>query len=254
MKKLLVVSALTMSSAVVAQQPDGSRWGLGAGVIAMDRAYVGEDTRIRPIPLLSYEGDRLFLRGISGGYHLFRTPEVSFDVLGSARIEGLNKDDLGFSQLASRGINRNLLEDRGDEFDLGLGFTWRGHFGELQLRALTDVTGTSKGQELALTYSRRLQLGLLTLTPLIGVSYFSDNLANYYYGTLDEEVARGVVRYRPDAVAVPQAGINLARPFGQHWVMMGGVRVLLLPDKLVDSPLIDSHTTTSVFLGLTYRF
>ena len=105
-----------------------------------------------------------------------------------------------------------------------------------------------------MTYSYRMQAGSFTVTPQIAVSYLSDDLANYYYGTLDEEVARGVTDYKPDAVLIPQVGISLMRPFGNHWAMLASLRYMSLPDELADSPLIESDTSASAFLGLTYRF
>jgi len=49
----------------------------------------------------------------------------------------------------------------------------------------------------------------------VGVTWQSDDLANYYYGTLKEEVARGVVNYTPDAVTVPHIGFSYFRPIGE---------------------------------------
>ena len=251
---LFVATAMALPVAASAQQQDVSRWGIGAGAAAIDSPYAGEDIRIRPIPLLSYEGDRYFFRGATGGYHFINTRTFSFDFIGAARLDGIDVEDLGVDELAARNIDRRLLEDRDDQLDAGLGLSWRGDFGEVQLRALTDITDTSSGQEVSLTYSYRVQLGLFTVTPLVGVSYLSEDLANYYYGTLDEEVSRGVVDYKPGAAVAPQAGVNLMRPFGEHWALMGSVRYVMLPDEFSDSPLIESDSSASMFLGLTYRF
>jgi outer membrane protein len=255
MSRLLFVATLiALPIAASAQRQDASRWGIGAGAAVVDGPYAGEDIRIRPIPLLTYEGEKFFVRGPTGGYHFINTRTFSFDFIGAARLDGIDIEDLGVDELAARDIDRRLLEDRDDQLDAGLGLSWRGDFGEVQLRAVTDVTDTSSGHEVSLTYSRRMQLGLFTVTPLVSVSYLSDNLADYYYGTLDEEVSRGVADYKPGAAVTPQVGVNLLRPFGEHWAMMGSVRYMLLPDELSDSPLIESDSSASMFLGLTYRF
>lgn len=255
MKKLLPIAALTaLPLAALSQQRDAPRWGIGAGVAAIDSPYAGEDIRLRPIPLLSYEGEKVFFRGATGGYHLVNGPVFSFDLLGALRIDGFDIDDLGVDELAARGVDRSLLQDRDDQLDAGLGLSWRGSFGEVQFRAVSDITDTSGGQEVSLTYSYRVQAGSFTVIPLVSVAYLSEDLANYYYGTLDEEVARGVLDYKPDAVLIPQVGISLMRPLGDHWAAMGSVRYMSLPDELADSPLIESDTAASAFLGLTYRF
>ncbi len=253
-KPWFVFSLLALPFAASAQQQEASRWGIGAGVAAIDSPYAGEDIRIRPIPLLSYEGERFFFRGPLGGYHFINTRTFSFDLVGAARFDGFDIEDLGVAELAARGIDRRLLEDRDDQLDAGLGLSWRGDFGEVQLRAIADVTDTSGGQEMSLTYSYRMRMGSFTVTPLLSVSYLSEDLADYYYGTLDEEVARGVVDYEPGAVVIPQVGANLMRPLGEHWAMMGSVRYTLLPNEFTDSPLIESDSSASIFLGLIHRF
>lgn len=251
---LLVATLIALPIAASAQQQDAARWAIGAGAAVIDSPYAGEDIRIRPIPLLSYEGERFFFRGPTGGYHFIDTPTFSFDFIGAARLDGIDIEDLGVDELAARGIDRQLLEDRDDQLDAGLGLSWRGDFGEVQLRAVTDITDTSSGQEVSLTYSYRMQMGSFTVAPLVGVSYFSADLADYYYGILDDEVSHGVADYKPGAAVAPQAGVNLMRPFGEHWAMMGNVRYVLLPDEFSDSPLIESDSSASMFLGLTYRF
>ena len=253
MNRSLLVSAL-MALPIAASAQHAPRWGIGAGAAAIDSPYAGEDVRIRPVPLLSYEGQRLFFRGPAGGYHFVNTPAFSFDFIGAVRLDGFDIEDLGANELAARGVDRRLLEDRDDQLDAGLGLSWRGEFGEVQFRAVTDITDTSSGQEVSLTYSYRMQMGLFTVAPLVGVSYLSDDLADYYYGILDEEAARGVVDYKPGAAVTHQAGVNVMRPLGENWAIMGNARYVLLPDEFSDSPLIESDSSASVFLGLTYRF
>src|SRR5687768_7837607 len=137
---LLVATLVALPIAASAQQQDAARWGIGAGAAAIESPYAGEDIRIRPIPLLSYEGEQIFFRGPTGGYHLVNGPVFSFDLLGALRFDGLDREDLGVEELAARGIDRHLLEDRDDQFDAGLGLSWRGSFGEVQLRAVSDIT------------------------------------------------------------------------------------------------------------------
>lgn len=255
MKTLLCAITLTTLSAVAfAQAQDQHRWGIGAGAAAIDSPFVGEGTRIRAVPLVSYEGDKFFFRGPAGGYHLVNSPGFSFDVIGSLRLDGFDVEDLGANELAMRGIDRRLLEDRDDQLDAGLGLNWRGDYGDVMLRMLTDVTDRSGGQEISLSYSYRLQLGSFTVTPHVAVSHLSDDLADYYYGTLDEEVARGVIDYKPGDTLIPQVGVNISRPIDKHWVVMGSLRYMSLPDDLSDSPLIDSDRVSTAFVGTTYRF
>src|SRR5688500_19802297 len=101
MNRLPFVSILmALPVAASAQQQDASRWGIGAGAAAIDSPYAGEDIRIRPIPLLSYEGEKLSFRGATVGYHLIDTRTFSLDFIGAARFDGIDIEDLGIDELA----------------------------------------------------------------------------------------------------------------------------------------------------------
>lgn len=247
-------AALLVSSLASAQQP--SRWGLGVGAAVSDSVYTGEGTRVTPFPLVSYQGERFYWRGIQGGAHLVKRAGFSLDATLSARFDGIDRDDFGVLELAERGIDRNLLEDRDDAFDLGLAGSWRGAMGQLDVGVKGDVTSTSKGYEANLTYSYPFQWGATRIAPNVGVSHLSKKLSNYYYGTLPEEVARGVANYQPGSAAVPRIGIDVMRPFAGNWAFIGNVAYRKLPTKLSDSPLVekDKDGSVSAFIGFSRGF
>jgi outer membrane protein len=258
-----VLSAVsTVSTAQNAAAPGQSsasqapRWSLGAGAAVSDSVYAGEGTRVTPFPLVSYEGERFFWRGISGGAHLLRSGAFTLDATLSARFDGIDKDDFGRAELAARGVERALLADRDDGFDLGLAGGWRGAAGQLELGVKGDIASASKGYEASLKYGYPVQWGRTRITPNVGVSHLSKKLANYYFGTLPEEVARGVVDYRPGSATVPRIGIDVVHPFAQRWVFIGNVSYKRLPGKLADSPLVEKGTdgVVSAFIGVSRGF
>ncbi len=253
------VLLLSMSTGAFAQPGPGSGdspWGLGVGVAARTRIYAGESSSATLVPLISYQGEKFFWRGISGGYHLFERDGLKLDATLGARFNGIKRDDFGTAALAARGINRNLLENRDDGLDLGLAGAWKGHMGVLELGLKADVSGASKGFETTAKYGYPLHWGQAMLTPHIGISHYSKKLANYYYGTLDTEVARGVVNYKPGSAVIPRVGLDLMRPFAGQWMLMGGLSYSTLPGKITDSPLVDKDTNgvTSVFVGVSRKF
>lgn len=231
-------------------------WSLGVAVAASDSPYVGEGARVLPVPTFAYEGERLFLRGIAGGVHLLDTGSFQLDALVSARLDGFDIDDLSASGLAGNGLDARLLEDRDHGLDAGIGAAWSGNFGRLRAQVLADVTGASEGYELGLEYTYSIRSGAWLLLPSVGVRRMSADLANYYYGTLDEEVARGVPRYSPGAAVVPSVGFAATRPVGERWTFIGGLTYRVLPDELTDSPLLErgSDGVPSLFTGIAYRF
>jgi outer membrane scaffolding protein for murein synthesis (MipA/OmpV family) len=43
---------------------------LGGGMMVSSKPYEGADMRLYPVPLFGYEGKRLYMRGVVGGYRL----------------------------------------------------------------------------------------------------------------------------------------------------------------------------------------
>lgn len=226
-----------------AEPAHDDRWSLGLGASVRDSPYAGEGTRIRPWPLITYEGERLFWRGRAGGVHLVSSGSFSLDAILSVRLDGFDIEDLGRRELLANGLNPDLLEDRDDGLDVGLAVGWRGRAGELKLEALADATDASGGYEVKLNYGYALHWGRTTFVPDVGVTWMSKDLADYYYGILDEEVARGVSAYRPGSVVVPQVSVGFSRPFGAKWRMIGAVSYEFLPDEISDSPLLEPDTS-----------
>ncbi|MCZ8257151.1 MAG: MipA/OmpV family protein, partial [Polaromonas sp.] len=201
---LSALAAVTGAYAQPRPEPGASPWGLGVGVAARTDIYAGESAKLRAVPLISYQGEKFFWRGISGGYHLLSRDGFTLDATLSARLAGIKKEDFGVAELAARGINRNLLDDRDGGLDLGIAGSFTGQMGVVELALKADVSGASKGYEASAKYGYPLQWGSTTITPNIAVSHHSAKLANYYYGTLDAEVARGVVNYKPGSATIPR--------------------------------------------------
>jgi outer membrane protein len=233
-----------------------SRWSAGLAVVHRDSEYAGEGTRTRLLPNVAYDGDRFYLRGAAFGYRAYQDDRFEFRAFVAGRLDGIDADDFGRAELARRGVDRDLLEDRDDSVDVGVGASWKGAAGKLDLDARVDVTGTSDGYSIALDYSYPVTLGRTTLVPSIGAMRLSADMADYYYGTLDEEVARGVVAYRPGAATVPRASLTLIHPFAKRWALLGNLEYRALPDALQDSPLIeeDKDRSASLFIGVSRGF
>ncbi|SDF63911.1 MULTISPECIES: MipA/OmpV family protein [unclassified Duganella] len=230
--------------------PQGPRpgWGLGVGVVVSSAEYAGEDRRVIPVPLVTYESERFFWRGISGGVHLFRQQGFTVDATLSARFSGIDKKDFGVRELAERGINRDLLEDRKDSVDIGLAAGWNGDWGKLDVGLKADAGSASKGFEGSVKYGYPIKLQGTRITPHAGVSVMSKKMANYYYGTLGAEVARGVVDYKPGSAVIPVVGIDVMHPLNREWMVIGGLSYRALPGKLKDSPLVEKDTKGSASL------
>lgn len=232
-------------------------WGVGVGVAVRDTLYAGEDNRVQPFPYVRYEGERFFLEGPEFGYKIIKGETFTLDGFVAASLNGIDVKDMGAKELALNGINRNLLEDRKYGADAGLSASFKTEsIGEFELDVRGDITGTSKGYQASLDYRYPFEVGPVTLIPGIGATAMSKDLANYYYGTLPKEVARGVIDYKPGQVTIPHIGISALLPIGSKWFGIAGVNVDSLPTEITDSPLIEKDTDVvpSVFFAIIRQF
>jgi len=268
MKKLLLFGLLAGSSVAAMAQtappsedgpdPEGPRspWGLGIGAVASDSPYAGEGMRVIPVPLISYEGEKFFFQGIRAGWRFVRNDAFELAAITQFRFDGFDIKDLSRQQLTANGLDVRQLEDRDDSLDAGVTAKWSGNVGEIEIELLTDVTDRSGGQQYSLQYGYPLHLGQTMVTPNVGVTFLSDDTANYYYGTLDTEVARGALDYKPDAATIPHVGINVMRFFGNNWTFLAFLKYSVLPDEITDSPLLEPDTNGSVsaLIGVSRGF
>jgi outer membrane protein len=248
-----VFAAFAACSASAEQS--SSHWGLGLGAIASDNPYAGRDPRYTPFPLITYDSERLFFAGITAGVHLLDTSALEIDLIAEPNFDGIDAEDFGARELAQNGIDRALLSDRKDSADVGFDVSFEGGYGELKFQALADVLDASGGYEVNASYGYPFALGeRLVLTPSVGAKWLSSDRADYSYGILDEEIARGVSRYRVGAVVIPEAGIDLQYRFDDRWLLLGNLKYRALPGKVEDSPLLDSGQSLRLFFGVLRKF
>ena len=265
MRKLVVLLPLTLpiaafaqssSTADLLQKVDDDRWSVGVGLSARQSSYAGEDTRVRPFPLITFDGERVFWQGLSAGFHVIKGETFGLDLLIAGRFDGFDIDDLGSAELRANGLDSALLDDRDDGMDAGVAVRWSSRAGQLKLRALADVTGKSEGQEVTLDYGYAIQLGKTTVVPGASVTWMSKDMVQYYYGITDDEVARGVAPYAPGSTVVPQISVGFQRPLGDKWKLTGAASYRFLPDEITESPLSEPDTDSSagVMLGISRSF
>jgi len=258
----VLLSGLSFSAAVTAADSDEGEggpppgWGLGLAAAMFESPYAGEGTRVVPIPLITYQGERFYFRGISAGWQFYQSDSFEIAAVLKPRLDGFKVDDLGREELARNGIDYRRIEDRKGSIDAGVAMKWNGAAGEVEVEVLADIADRSGGQEVSLQYGYPFDVGGGTLTPQLGVTWLSKDTANYYYGTLAEEVARGVVNYQPGSVTIPHIGISYFRPLGERWSMMASYKYSSLPDEITASPFVerDTDATSMMFLGFTRRF
>lgn len=224
----------------------GFDMGLGGTVITSEY----KDTRLAgsTLPLLSYEGERFYLRGVAGGVHLFRTEWFEFN----AQLSYLPQH---FYAGNSDDWHMRRLDDRYSSLLAGLNARLATPVGLLGLTASTDVLGYSNGVIVDGSYSLPVQLGTLSLVPTAGLQWTDVNYNDYYYGVKPSEARQsGFSAYEPTGSVSPYAGLTARLSFSEHVSGFASARAIFLHQEISDSPMVDSSEKYSLSLGVMYKF
>ena len=241
----LAIAGLCAGPAAAAEPPP--RWTFGALAIERDAPYRGLDEDVLVVPLVRFEGERAYLRGLRGGIVAVREGGFEFGPFLQVRGDGYDAGDSGF--LAG-------MDDRRFSLDAGIAASWRRErFGQVELSAATDVLDRSGGHELEAAYTALFRAGGFTFVPQLSLKWQSDDLVDYYYGVRAGEATAWRPAYRADAATTPELSLLATRRFGPHWTLYARVGHAWLPDGIADSPIVadDSRTTVMVGLGWSPR-
>lgn len=252
----LSANAFAQGQEEEATGPTRSPWGLGVAAAVSESPYAGEGTRVIPLPLISYQGERFYFRGVTAGWTLMSSRGLDLSVVAKPRLDGFDVSDLGRAELAHNGVDIDLLEDRDNGLDAGFAVDWKGKAGAMELEVLTDVSDAGGGQEVLVQYGYPVQLWMGILTPTVAARWLSEDTANYYYGTLQSEAARGVVDYKPGSVTVPRVGLSYLRPLNPKWSLIASLQYEFLPSEIQQSPFIDADAegSATMFIGISRGF
>jgi len=231
------------------QRTEQARLLLGAGLMIQDEPLKGVDPKVFPLPFYMYQGKSFSMRGLSASYEVLGEDTWSIRGLARFRTDGYDADDSSY--LAG-------MSDRRNSLDVGAELWLEGSWGNIGLDWVTDALGNHNGQETRLTYVRpvRSALGIdkLGLRPMLGLSWRSSNLNNYYYGVRAKEATAARTRYKSGDSVNPYVGIGLDYQLAERWSIFSLFRNQWLGSDISDSPIVDQHSKISVILGLLYRF
>ncbi|MFM4944003.1 MipA/OmpV family protein [Aeromonas bivalvium] len=217
---------------------------LGGAFIGGQARYQHQDDTLLPIPGALYFGDNLMYLGDRARYYLSRDGNMSTYGFGRVRFGNLDPDDDPFFD----GIHK-----RKGQLEAGFGADLVTPYALLTLRATSDVTGNSKGQEVMAWANFPIVRGRLLLMPGAGLMLRSHNLANYYFGGVsDDEVAPGREQWNTGTTLSPMASIIGSYRFSPHWIGGFGINYERYDDDVADSPLVQHGGELYAGVGLGY--
>ncbi len=219
---------------------------VGVGLTHPSSIFAGEDGTMQVFPLLRYDTDA-FSVGIPEGLRVtvFSDQDLRLGAVIAPRLSALS--DVESAELA--GIDRDLT------FDGGASVRYLYRRGtQLRLRAVTELSDEHGGQEISAELRQPIPLGRIPLLASAGLTWMSDDLAQYSYGVLASEALAGRLEYAPGDVIIPHVSVSSVFPISDNLNLVGSVRAEVLPDEVTNSPIVDEDIGVNTFLGLTYQF
>ena len=242
MPRRLLLPALLLAAAPALAQDGPPRWTFGLIAADRDAPYAGLDEDLLVVPLVRFEGERSYLRGLRAGWRLRASDGHELVLIGQARLDGYDANDSPV--LAG-------MADRRASLDVGLASTWTSKtFGALELAAMTDALDRSGGSELAASWNLMFRAGDWTVIPGASLRWQDADLVDYYYGVRAGEALPGRPAYRGDAALTPDVSLLATRPFADRWTVFVRASHAWLPSEITGSPIVDRDRSTALFVGL----
>jgi len=244
--KLLALGILAATAVSTAQAE--SQWTVGAGAGVINSPYKQYDRDVYPVPVVTYEGDNFWFRGLGGGYYLWNDTADKLSIMAYYDPTHFKPGDSDSNALRQ-------LDKRRSSLMAGLSYVHNTQYGFLRTALAADTLDNSNGFIWDLAWLYRYTNGALTLTPGIGVQYSSENYNDYYYGVSKREARRsGLNSYSADDGWDPYLELTASYNFLGDWSVYGTGRYTRLSDEIKDSPMVDKSWSGLFSVGVTYKF
>lgn len=165
--KLLALGILAATAASTVQAE--SQWTVGAGAGVINSPYKQYDRDVYPVPVVTYEGDNFWFRGLGGGYYLWNDTADKLSIMAYYDPTHFKPGDSDSNALRQ-------LDKRRSSLMAGLSYVHNTEYGFLRTALAGDTLDNSNGFIWDLAWLYRYTNGAVTLTPGIGVQYSSEKL------------------------------------------------------------------------------
>ncbi len=216
---------------------------VGIGVMYETSPYKGADDEVMPVPMVMGEYKNFFIEGTEFGYKIIKNDDWELSAILGPRMDGYEASDS--TDLAG-------MKERKNSFDGGAKLEWDAKIFELEVSVLADLANNHQGQEVEFELSKEFLGGFLT--PYVGVTWLSKDLANYYYGVRSSEARSGRPAYTADSSFNPAAGVRIVYPINEKWAIFSDFEYEILDSNIKDSPIVDQDGLFSSMFGVVYQF
>ena len=223
------------------------RLGMGVGVIARSSPYTGSNATVaQPIPAITYNGERLQWLGPNVQYGILGTGALRLAASASYRVGVYEEDDS--PALAGLG-------DRSATLMGGLGLRAEIPGGiNMSIRYEHDILDKIGGGAGTASLSKGFQAGWLRIAPQIQINWLSSDLSNYDFGVPENAATPTRPAYSTGSTVSYQLGFTSFVELTEEWRIILSVANEFLPDKVVNSPIVENDRVVKGFAAITYVF
>ncbi|ALQ47394.1 MULTISPECIES: MipA/OmpV family protein [Enterobacteriaceae] len=246
MKRLKILSWGLLCTAMSAKADEFS---LGVAAMVVASPYVKTQARVLPVPVLGYEGEHGYFRGLAGGVYLWNDEHHTLSVNAYYLPFQYDPDD-------SDNDAMKRLDKRRSTLMAGMGYRYKHPvWGQLRLEISGDTLNNSNGILGDIGYLYPITLGAWRLAPAAGLTWTSGTHNDYYYGVSASESARsGLTQYQPGSSWTPYVEMSVNYRFNENWRAFFIARGTALSSEVSNSPMVSEEFSGMLMTGVSYVY
>ncbi len=245
-------------------EPSESRWQFGVALgygLRTNPLVQSDDIPIIVDIDISWFGDHFFFDNGDLGLTFVDNEYVTASLVGR-----VNSDRVFFGRTNTKFVTVDLvgqplssavqlsIPDRDYAGELGFELLTDGRWGQLQLTAHHDVSGTHEGYEVEFDYAYGWRNQRFYIEPSFGLSFKSEELNNYYWGVSADETNAALPGYTAGAGVNTFARLQFSYQISRNWMFSIVGEVERLNDEVAGSPIVEEQNVFGYFAGFGYRF
>jgi MipA family protein len=124
----------------------------------------------------------------------------------------------------------------------------------VQFHALTDISSTHYGELYSLKLARHWQYRNWNFHAIVGGTYRSQEITDYYFSIAADEASERFSEYRAPAGMAYAFELGATYPISERWVFRGFIRRIDLASSASKSPLILDNHGEMIATAISYVF
>ena len=239
-------------------------WGVGAGYYIEDSYLVGMDSYndgFEPDIHLALSYEHFYLDydqsqlsgGLTIGYSVVDKFEWGLDLVGTNIQSGFDETGLAFYE---EDVIEELagIKSRNYDFDVGLRLSRRFDNSQISFEYLHDMSGAHNGWVMNSFFSQIIPWRNWEFRSGIGLSAYSEDFTNYYFGITPSAANSNRPVYTPSTASSLIFEFHAEYPINQNWVFLTGWLSTWFSDDIHHSPIVSQEYQHEAKVGLRYVF